>query len=300
MEDLPDEPQSHRAARQTHRQVGMKSWQLLASLMAVTALAGCSAVSSPPTSSMRPDPTQGTSTQPTASATSNPRPGSIDLPIRSGTVATISSTNLTVGSPVTVSGSNCPAGNHVQVFLVQTAYPDDIPFNPSRGGQLPEGRFVEDGSYVVTADSAGRWTMTAPVPMVFGGPAILAAVCSVGYSSNQQDFQYPGVEVDVVSPALLTVAPGTTVKAGTMLTVSPVSTDCPSGSGAWAGLWKVGDARTSELQISVANVPNRSPGWPESLLVPPGLAPGQYEVAADCVVIDGPVGSFQPVIVTVG
>ena len=214
-------------------------------------------------------------------------------------VLTISSTDLSVGEQVTVTGTGCPAG-HWGTPVLQS---DDEPavFNPGNGG------LYDDEEYFVTSNSPanaggtvgsnGQWTMTGTVPMIPAGPATLTGWCmpQEGGDGASIEFNYvPGLRVTVSTSYRLDVEQGTTVEPGTTLALNLLGGACPGVSTPDVALYS-----GSRIQLALATA-SAVGEWRYALAIPPGLAPGQYVLEADCVYSRGLVeGSYAPFTVTV-
>ncbi len=176
---------------------------------------------------------------------------------------------------------------------------------------LPLGpySFFAGGPQPVPVGADGQWTTTSTVPMLPGGPTILTAYCGPEASaSSKWVFVYPSVHVTVTTPFELSVLPSNTASPGTTLSVTPVGGGCPPPS-TWIQLtlYTTSQPRT-QPQIEVAQGATNNTGlsadqtldWTGSVTVPSSLAPGQYQLGADCVYSRGaPKGSYAPIAITV-
>jgi hypothetical protein len=208
---------------------------------------------------------------------------------------------VTVGQPVTITGTGCPPGQWATVSVEPSREPlvfDDGGHGLSDG----EGIFFDSTGAVAgaTVDSAGRWSLTAAVPMVPPGPASLYAWCrSIPHGDGASiDFSYgAGLPLTVNSPYHLAIDEGTSVVAGTTLEVNPSGGDCPGVTTPQLTLYSENGVDEADGSMATA------PGWRWSLVVPSALPPGSYQVEVDCEYIgggDGEVqGSYAPVTVAV-
>jgi hypothetical protein len=215
-------------------------------------------------------------------------------------VLSISSTDVTVGQMLTITGTGCRPGQ----WATATVEPAREPLVFDDGGRLSdgEGSLVDSTGAVAgaTVDGDGRWSLSAIVPMVPPGPASLTASCRPISAGGDTAVEFPygtGRPLTVSSPYHLDIQQGTSVGAGTALAVNPSGGDCPGASTSQLTLY--GENGVDEADGSTA----QTPGWRWSLTVPAALAPGLYQVEVDCEYIgggDGVVqGSYAPVTVTV-
>jgi hypothetical protein len=162
----------------------------------------------------------------------------------------------------------------------------------------------------VPAGADGKWTTSSTVPMLPGGPTMLVAYCGPEASGPAAWlFVYPSVPVTVTTPFQLSVLPSTTASPGSPLGVTPVGGGCPPPS-TWIQLTLYTTSQPpTKPQIAVAQGVVSITGlsahqtqldWTGSLTVPSSLAPGQYQLGADCVYSRGaPKGSYAPTAITV-
>jgi len=222
-------------------------------------------------------------------------------PTGGSAVLTVSSTNVTVGQALTITGTGCRPGQ----WATATVEPAREPLVFDDGGHgLSDGEgLLFDGTGAVaeaTVDGHGRWSLSAIVPMVPPGPASVTASCRPTPDGDGTPVESPygaGRPLSVSSPYDLAIAQGTSVGAGTTLEINPSGGDCPGASTSQLTLY-------SENGVDeAAGSSGRMPGWRWSLAVPAALAPGPYQVEVDCEYIgggDGVVqGSYAPVTVTV-
>ena len=170
--------------------------------------------------------------------------------------------------------------------------------------------YVEGGPPPVPVGADGQWTTTSTVPMLPGGPSMLTAYCGPEAGGpNASLFVYPSVPVTITTPFQLSVLPTTTVSPGTTLRVAPVGGGCPRVS-TWIQLTLYSTSQpATQPQIEVAqgvvnldglSADQTQQGWTGSLTVLSSLAPGQYQLGADCVYSRGaPEGSYAPSAITV-
>jgi hypothetical protein len=248
---------------------------------------------SPTTATLRaPSPTSSvvpvTVALPTISTTSVPVKG----------VLQVSSTELTVGTGVTISGTECPPGHWGTASLVPNPYP--AIFQPANGGLYPSEDSFNDAAGDAypggTADATGRWTMSVTVPMVPSGAAIVMGSCrpQVDGDGASIEFTYPDISVTVTSPFRVEVEPSTTVAPGSTLQVYLAGGVCPGASSPETYLYD-----TDQVQV-VQATPFYSTGQEYRLTVPSELTPGLYSLEADCVYSRGVVqGSYTPIPITV-
>jgi hypothetical protein len=231
-----------------------------------------------------------TTTTTSTSTTTSPPPSRI---------LTISSTDLSVGEQVTVTGSGCPVG-HWGTPVLQS---DDEPavFNAGNGGLYDSEEYFDTSNSPANAGGTvganGLWTMTGTVPMIPPGSATLTGWCmpQAGGDGGTIEFSYlPGLRVSVSSSYRLDVEQGTTVKAGTTLALNLLGGDCPGVSTPDVALYSA-----SRIQLALATA-SAVGGWHYAVAIPPDLTPGQYVLEADCVYSRGLVeGSYAPFSVTV-
>jgi hypothetical protein len=211
---------------------------------------------------------------------------------------TVSTTKLSVGDEVTVTGTGCRAG-HWGEPVVQS---DDEPFvfNPGNGGLYNDEEYLSSpsGDYaggIVGHD--GRWTATGTVPMIPPGSATLTGWCmpEEGDDGESIDFDYiPGLRVTVSTPFQLAVEQGTSVSPGSTLDVNLLGGTCGGVAGPLVDLYT-----GAQIKVVTATASSIS-GWQFALALPPGLMPGQYRLEADCVYSRGAVfGSYAPTTITV-
>ncbi len=211
---------------------------------------------------------------------------------------TISSTDVSVGEEVTVTGTGCPPG-HWGTPLLES---DDQPaiFNPGNGGLYPLKEEFDTSPGTDpggTAGTNGQWTMVGTVAMIPPGPATLTGSCrpQEGGDGESIEFNYlPGLRVIVTSPDQLEVEQGPTAKPGTMLEVNLVGGTCPGASSPVIYLYSGSDVQLAPASASTVA------GWQYAVAIPSGLTPGQYRLEADCVLSRGAVyGSYAPTTITV-
>jgi len=255
------------------------------------------------TPASKPEPSQSvatTTTLPTLTVPSTTSPEQRVVPTNHDAELTISETNVSVGEQVTIAGTGCIPGHWGSAILVQGP---DAPavFNTTLGLYDGEEDFNTNSGNnaggVAAAD--GRWTMTVTVPMVAPGSAMLTGSCapSEGDSAYLDDFLYPTVAVVVTTSFRLAVQPGTTAAPGTALVVEPVGGNCPGVSGPEVYLYS-----GSHIQLAYGSLTagGAASAWQATLVIPKGLAPGQYQLEADCIYSRGLVlGSYAPTIIFV-
>lgn len=210
-------------------------------------------------------------------ATASSRPGGL----------TVSSTNLTVGGPITVSGGNCAPGHIGSVALTQ---------DPNGGPQVTYDFGEPLGQ--ANAGSDREWTIHTVLPAVTIGAATLGAICE-DPTIGTPDFTYSSVAVNVATPYHLQVDPSTTVPAGATLTVSSLGGGCDAISNPDVYLWSA--AQPSAL-TGIGEVVGSAGGaaqWQVKLTVPPATSPGRYAVVARCAYSRSFRTTYEPVPVTV-
>jgi hypothetical protein len=250
-------------------------------VVSAVALAACSTASSPTTSRHI------QSSVPYTMATVT------TIPVNNSAHLAVSSTQLTVGKQITVSGTGCPAGSSGTVDLSQTL--NDANFDP-----------LDDGNGAIRQPPTapvvnGSWTVSMAVPMLEEGSAVVTGSCGTATeSSGTTRFRYPNVPVTVVLADHLTALPSTTVNAGTTLTVSPVNGGCDPGAP-----YVTFDDPTGASAPVFGN-PTIGAGhrlrFPVTIVVPPSTRPGTYRVDAFCSVDNFHTysGAYQPLTITVG
>jgi hypothetical protein len=260
----------------------MNRWHAWAAPALLTTLALATAVWSVATSP------RGSTPSATTTTTTTPPPDR---------VLTVSSTHLSVGEPVTITGSGCPPGHWGTPVLQSDESPAVL--TPGSGGLYDSEEYFDTGPGTgpgATVGTDGAWVMTATVPMVPPGPATLSGWCEPtdGDGGVSIEFTYlPGLRVTVTTSYQLDVEQGTTVNAGTVLDINLLGGDCPGPSSPDIYLYDSG------VQV-VPAAPSTVDGWRYTVAVPAGLAPGQYRLEADCVYSRGAVdGSYAPVTITV-
>lgn len=207
----------------------------------------------------------------------------------------ISSTDLSVGEQVTVTGNDCPPGYWGTATL---NYGTNAPLIFDGGGtEDDEGFTTANGDEAGgTADAHGLWTMVAAVPMVAPGALILNGFCTANQNDDNDltsDFRYRSVPVMVTTPYRLEVHPASPVEPGTSVTVNLVGGPCPD-AGAEVILYS-----GSGTQVASPEDSTTAAGAAQVLVIPTGLAPGQYQLEADCSDHMAVYGSSAPVPVTV-
>jgi hypothetical protein len=212
---------------------------------------------------------------------------------------TISSTDISFGKRVSVTGTGCPVGYFGQPLLYDVGPDDPAIFRQTGDHFDAESLFqTTNGFSGMTVGHDGIWTMHGTVPMVPPGPAMLAGRCSPMSDGGVGDpvFYYRAISVKMVtSPYGLKVDPGTTVAAGTLLTVTSVGGNC------WArgSFPDVSLFSPSYYDVADGTGPTTSEPWKSVLTVPSGLKPGHYRLEADCVDVYSVTGSYAPVVITV-
>ena len=193
---------------------------------------------------------------------------------------TVSSTDVSVGEVVDVTGTGCPAGYLGEPDLY--AVGPNAPAILHQAGYTDIGMFflTKNGNSRTTVGHGGLWTMMGVVPMVPPGTAMLGGICSPTEDSDvgSPQFYYPTLSVNVTSRYRLVVAPRTTVEAGTRLTVTSVGGNCQhSFATPETSLYSA-----SDMNLAVGTIPvaRSSVPWTSSLTVPRGLAPGAWALPA--------------------
>jgi len=195
----------------------------------------------------------------------------------SGTTFSVSTTQLSVGQTVTMTGNNCPPSE-----------PVEFPFL--------EGDGYTRETTAVVRNQNGTWEATSIVPVGTWGPTTLGAAC--GAEPTQQLFKYPQVyHAFISSPYALNVSPSGTVAPGTTLSVTPTASFCSTIDTITVGVgtaptlfsnqlgspWLVQvDAQLKlngpALESSVtSNVP-----WHATVTIPEEVNGGRYLVTAAC------------------
>ena len=275
-----------------------KRWLLTTVLMGacMTACSVSSSTNSPPPSRS----TQVSSTTPATTAI--PSTTTTTLPSTTTTAPadahlTISSTYLSVGELMTVTGTGCPVGYWAEPRLYQVGPSPPAIFHQAIWEDAEAFFQTETGKQGIVAHD-GLWTMNGIVPMVPQGTGTLGGTCSPMVDGGEADpvFYYPTLSVKVTSRYRMEVDPGTTVDAGTRLTVTSVGGNCPSFTGTDLRLYSPSDSDVADgtLPIVKSSVP-----WKSLLTVPRGLKPGHYRLEADCVEGYAVSGSYTPVAITV-
>jgi hypothetical protein len=138
------------------------------------------------------------------------------------------------------------------------------------------------------------------------GPEDVGATCVVAIDSATI-FDYPPVPIEVTTVRHLQVSPGTTVTAGTTLTVSSVG-PCPVGAGSsggpTGGYWGQVELAPDLDGYGIAygtsveqNVSGRE--WSATILIPPDTTPGSYVLIGQCVIQRAVLASYNPLAITV-
>jgi hypothetical protein len=212
---------------------------------------------------------------------------------------TVSATDVAVGEEVTISGTDCRPGHWGTAFLDPGLNTPAI-FERAGYTDLEDFTTADGDSAGGTADAAGQWSMTVAVPMVAPGTSMLTGWCAPSPEDQNpltSDFRYPSVPITVSSPYRLEVAPATTVRAGTVLTVTLLGGDCPNpGAAEELSLFSPTGTPVATPEPSAGATTEGQ----YALEVPPGSDPGQYQLEDDCVENRGAVfGSYAPVTITV-
>jgi len=200
---------------------------------------------------------------------------------------TVSSTSLTVGGPITVSGGDCAPGHIGSAALTQ---------DPNGGPQV-----TYDFGELLGQTSAGsdrQWTVQTTLPAVTIGAATLGAICE-DPSTGTPDFTYASVAVNVATRYRLQVEPGTTVQAGATLTVSSLGGGCDAISNPDVYLWSAAQPNALTGIGEVIGPTGGGAQWQVNLTVPPTTGPGQYQVVARCAYSRSFRITYQPVPLTV-
>jgi hypothetical protein len=243
-------------------------------LVLLTASIGLAACSSPGATAGRRGST--TTTKPhSAGDTTTPNPPSSTTVPSTSRQLTISTTDLSVGRRVTVSGTGCPIGQWGMPILEQGLNTPFI-FSTPYGLYDDEEDFTDaQGNVGAQVGADGRWTMTTTVPMVSPGDSMLTGWCMPQRGPDgATEFTYPGVPVTVTSRFRLGVKPATKVKPGTKLSVTLVGGDCPGSSVPTVILF------TGSQQVVTST--NDSTDGVFTLAVPTAAMTGHYQLEADC------------------
>jgi hypothetical protein len=241
-------------------------------------LGACSRMASPTTTARQVRPTV-PYTMPTSTTT----------PVNYAAHLTVSSTMLTVGEQISISGTGCPIGSTARPDLGQTL--NGVHFLPLDAGavkQVPTAPVVNDS-----------WTVSLAVPMLEEGPALVGAFCEITTGgSTVTRFTYPSVPVTVVLGAHLAVLPSASINAGTTLTVNPANKGCDPGAP-----YVSFDDPTGASQGVPGHPTIGRDGYlqfPVTIVVPPTTRPGTYLIRGSCSV-DGHTysGLYEPLVIMV-
>ena len=194
-------------------------------------------------------------------------------PLPPGARITVSPKVVMIGQSIRLSGNDCfPPTDYVL-----PAYGDAV--TPKPDGSWSAGGVVGDGAQV--------------------GFVPVSAACVTG-ADKAEVFSYPAVHIQVKTYRHLRVTPGTTVSAGTTLTVFSIGA-CPSRS---EGDVYLQSAVAPETDVAQSFAINSSSGgeWSATLPIPQGTAPGHYMLHGQC---DGDhvflaFYSAVPITVTIG
>lgn len=201
---------------------------------------------------------------------------------------TVSTTNLAVDRPITVSGGHCASGHLARVSLAQ---------DPTGGPQVTYnfGEFL--GQKQAAGD--GNWQIEAALPAMIIGPARIVGEC-LDPTTGTSDFTYSPIAVKVTTPYHLQVNPPEGVRAGSTLTVSSVGGGCDSVSRPDVYLWSAGQPNPL-TGIGEVVGPTTGPGpWNVTLTIPTSTAPGDYQVVARCTSSRSYRITYQPEPIAVG
>jgi hypothetical protein len=201
-------------------------------------------------------------------------------PINNTARLTMSSNTWAVGSPITVEGSDCPAGDYGSVSLSQTSPVQWLPFH--------DAGFVSGN-----AGPDHRWQLTGLVPMMYLGSVQVGAWC---HTPTSRLFAYPPTSVTVTTADTVNVSPGTTVRAGTASTVT--SAEACQGTGApEAFLSNLGDTAMGGSFLASRDSEGRI-GFPVTVVAP--SSPGAYQLVTVCSDYHGDYeGVYEPVTISV-
>jgi len=170
-----------------------------------------------------------------------------------GARLTVSPKVVMIGQAIRLSGNECfPPSDYVL-----PAYGETV--TPMADGSWNAVGVVGDGAQV--------------------GIVPVGATCVTG-TDKAEVFSYPAVHIRVNTYRHLRVTPGTTVSAGTTLTVFSIGA-CPSRSD---GVVYLQSAVASETEVAQGFAINSSSGgeWSATLPIPQGTAPGHYMLHGQC------------------
>ena len=175
-----------------------------------------------------------------------------------------------MGEPVTFSGTACP---HDDVVLVNID-----------AGSTTSGTQAE-----VTPHRDGTWRATRKLgDSTLLGTRLVAAVCAQSFD-HRVVFAYPPAHVQVSTFRTLHVAPGTTIRPDTRLSIAP-SRGCPRGPLSDIGV-SVGLLAPGEYVGAVGSISNGASAriatdalgnWSGGFSVPADTHPGRYVLSAYC------------------
>jgi hypothetical protein len=192
-----------------------------------------------------------------------------------GARLTVAPKILMIGQPVHLAGNDCPHGDHVD-----TDFGDTSP------------------------DADGSWRLTGTVDQ--SSPIGLVPVQAACEATPDEDevFSYRAVKIEMDTFRHLRVTPGTTVRAGTTMTIASIGA-CPVGGSIYGYKAEVtlSDGPPSHPTIASGDSGQEDVSgleWSSTLQIPEGLATGHYVLSATCelsgVVSDG---SYSPVLISV-
>jgi hypothetical protein len=187
---------------------------------------------------------------------------------------TVSPKTLMVGQPVHLAGNDCPDGDQIE-----TDY----------GEASPDA----NGSW----GFAGTVDQSSPIGFV-----PVEAEC-VSTPNKYQVFTYRPIMIEVDTFRHLRVTPGTTVTAGTALTIFSIGA-CPTGGSNFRYVAEatLSDGPPSHATLVSADSDQKDVSgleWSSTLVIPEGLATGHYGLSATCELSGLSDGSYSPVPITI-
>jgi hypothetical protein len=202
-----------------------------------------------------------------------------------GDVFTVDPQDVVVGQPIRFSGTGCSAPYEAEIDI---------------GGNYTPAQYL-------STSTDGSWTISIDVPDATSlGSQEATAQCVVA-TDQSTIFNYPTVALQVSTFRHLRVTPGTTVEAGTTLTVSSVGA-CPVGSGSFGGstggYWAEVDLAQDPSDPAVANGTSAAQNvsgqeWTATLAVPADTTPGSYVLQGECVIQRAYLAFYNGLAITV-
>ena len=220
-----------------------------------------------------------------------PHPGQRNPPTLESARLSASSTQVSVGSTVMVSGTECPMGH----FGVAVIYKD----GPS-GTQVVSGGRTEAPAPV---GPDGIWSAAITGPLVQNGPAAIGGYCTqqvsgAGQASEYIDFEYPPLPVAVVGTPGVGVSPTGGARPGSTINLHLEHNLCQPGAYPVATIApSVGNSTMTAGGIfpTARTDPPNSP-LNSSIAIPSSFLPGSYVITVDCLLGGRTfVGDYEPV-----